>query len=56
MDPWEAVPSVNRLHPGATEEDLAETVKAVEALDRRIVAAKADVRDYDGLEAALDDG
>jgi NAD(P)-dependent dehydrogenase (short-subunit alcohol dehydrogenase family) len=56
VDPWEAVPSVNRSYPGATEEDLAETVKAVEALDRRIVAAKADVRDYDGLEAALDDG
>ena len=31
-------------YPGATEEDLAETVKEVEALDRRIVATKADVR------------
>jgi (+)-trans-carveol dehydrogenase len=43
-------------YPGATEADLAETVKAVEALDRRIVAAKADVRDYDQLKAALDAG
>jgi (+)-trans-carveol dehydrogenase/(-)-trans-carveol dehydrogenase len=43
-------------YPGATEADLAETVKQVEALDRRIVAAKADVRDYAGLKAALDDG
>ena len=29
--------------------DLAETVKEVEALDRRIVAAQADVRDYGAL-------
>jgi SDR family mycofactocin-dependent oxidoreductase len=40
----------------ATKEDLAETVAAVEALDRRIVASKADVRDFDGLKKALDDG
>ena len=33
----------------ATEEDLAETVKAVEALDRRIVATQADVRDAAAL-------
>src|ERR1700751_3176381 len=31
-------------YPGPTEEELAETVKLVEALDRRIVAHKADVR------------
>ena len=41
---------------GATQADLAETVKAVEALDRRIVASKADVRDYASLKKALDDG
>ena len=40
----------------ATPEDLAETVKEVEALDRRIVATQADVRDYAALKAALDDG
>lgn len=40
----------------ATEDDLAETVAAVEALDRRIIATKADVRDFAGLKAALDDG
>jgi NAD(P)-dependent dehydrogenase (short-subunit alcohol dehydrogenase family) len=39
-----------------TEQDLAETVKAVEALDRRIVASKADVRDLAALRSALDDG
>jgi (+)-trans-carveol dehydrogenase len=36
--------------------DLAQTVKEVEALDRRIVASQADVRDSGGLTAALDDG
>jgi SDR family mycofactocin-dependent oxidoreductase len=40
----------------ATPEDLAETVKAVEALDRRIVARQADVRDAAALRAAVDDG
>ena len=40
----------------ATEADLAETVKAVEALDRRIVATQADVRDATSLKAAVDDG
>ena len=40
----------------ATEADLAETVKAVEALDRRIVASRADVRDAAVLRAAVDDG
>jgi (+)-trans-carveol dehydrogenase len=43
-------------YAGATQEDLAETVKEVEALDRRIVATQADVRDYGALKAALDDG
>jgi (+)-trans-carveol dehydrogenase/(-)-trans-carveol dehydrogenase len=43
-------------YSGATEADLAETVKEVEALDRRIVAARADVRDYGAVKAALDDG
>jgi (+)-trans-carveol dehydrogenase len=40
----------------ATPADLAETVREVEALDRRIVAAQADVRDYAALKAVLDDG
>jgi (+)-trans-carveol dehydrogenase len=42
--------------PMATPEDLAETVKLVEAQDRRIIATQADVRDYDALKAAVDDG
>jgi SDR family mycofactocin-dependent oxidoreductase len=43
-------------YPMATQADLAETVKAVEALDRRIVATQADVRDTAALRAAVDDG
>ena len=42
--------------PMATPEDLAETVKLVEALDRRIVARQADVRDFDAVKAAVDAG
>ena len=43
-------------YPMATPADLAETAKQVEALDRRIVATQADVRDFGALKAALDDG
>jgi SDR family mycofactocin-dependent oxidoreductase len=39
-----------------TEADLAETARQVEQLDRRIVTHKVDIRDYDGLKAAVDDG
>jgi SDR family mycofactocin-dependent oxidoreductase len=40
----------------ATPEDLDETVKAVEAEGRRIVARQADVRDVEGLRAAFEEG
>jgi SDR family mycofactocin-dependent oxidoreductase len=40
----------------STEADLADTVKAVEALDRRIIASQADVRDAQALKAAVDAG
>jgi SDR family mycofactocin-dependent oxidoreductase len=43
-------------YPLASESDLAETVKAVEALDRRIVASVADVRDAGALKTAMDEG
>lgn len=43
-------------YPMATPEDLAETVKQVEALDRRILAREADVRDFDALKSVVDDG
>jgi len=56
VDIAESIPGMDKFYPGATEEDLAETVRQVEALDRRIVATKADVRDYDALKSALDAG
>ena len=43
-------------YPGATAADLEETRQRVESLDRRIVTAQADVRDLEGLQAALDNG
>jgi SDR family mycofactocin-dependent oxidoreductase len=54
VDILEDVPGIP--YAGATEADLAETVKQVEALDRRIVASQADVRDFPVLKAAVDDG
>jgi SDR family mycofactocin-dependent oxidoreductase len=43
-------------YPLGTAADLAETVHAVEACDRRIVAIKADVRVTQQLASALDEG
>jgi (+)-trans-carveol dehydrogenase len=43
-------------YPLAGPEDLAETVRQVEALDRRILARQADVRDTASLATALDAG
>src|SRR2546430_9858043 len=42
--------------PGATPEDLAETADMVKNLDRRIVTEIVDVRDFDALKAAVDNG
>jgi (+)-trans-carveol dehydrogenase len=39
-----------------TRTDLEQTVKAVEALDRRVVAVEADVRDYDAVKSAVERG
>jgi (+)-trans-carveol dehydrogenase len=44
------------FYPLATPEDLAETARLVEKLDRRVVARQADVRDTDALGAAVADG
>ena len=43
-------------YPMATSEDLAETVRQVEALDRRIAASEADVRSLEALQTAVRDG
>jgi SDR family mycofactocin-dependent oxidoreductase len=50
-EPIDSVP-----YPLGSEDDLAETVKQVEALGRRIVAAKADVRDQVAVEKVLQEG
>jgi SDR family mycofactocin-dependent oxidoreductase len=43
-------------YPMSSEADLAETVKLVEAQDRRIVARVADVRDLPALRQVVEDG
>lgn len=54
VDVCEDLPESN--YPLGTAADLQETVKAVEALDRRIIARKADVRDRNALAAVLAEG
>ncbi|HTQ18108.1 mycofactocin-coupled SDR family oxidoreductase [Mycobacterium sp.] len=49
-------PIDNMAYPPSTPEDLAETADLVKALDRRIVTAEVDVRDYDALKAVVDSG
>jgi SDR family mycofactocin-dependent oxidoreductase len=56
VDICEDVESIAVLYPLARPADLEETVRQVEALDRRIVARKADVRDFSQLKAAVDEG
>ncbi|EID09924.1 short-chain dehydrogenase/reductase SDR [Mycobacterium xenopi RIVM700367] len=46
----------NTTIPASTPEDLAETADLVKGLDRRIVTAEVDVRDYTALKAAVDSG
>jgi (+)-trans-carveol dehydrogenase len=55
IDLCEDIPE-NPPYHGSTEEDLAETVRLVEGLDRRIVVQKGDVRDYDAVKSAVDAG
>jgi SDR family mycofactocin-dependent oxidoreductase len=43
-------------YPMSTPDDLAQTVKEVEALGRRIVARQVDVRDVGALQQAFDEG
>jgi SDR family mycofactocin-dependent oxidoreductase len=49
-------PIASVQYPMPSPDDLAETVAQVEALDRRIVATQADVRDFEALEGAIDAG
>jgi SDR family mycofactocin-dependent oxidoreductase len=55
VDLCDKVSTIDMYAP-ATEEDLDETVRLIEELDRRVVATKADVRDSAALAAAVDDG
>lgn len=40
----------------ASPEDLAETASQVESLGRKIVTAEVDVRDFEGMRSAVDEG
>lgn len=54
VDVCEALPGV-QYNP-ATEDDLAETVRLVEGIGGKIIAARADIRDRDALNAAIEQG
>ncbi|MCZ4078065.1 mycofactocin-coupled SDR family oxidoreductase [Rhodococcus sp. H36-A4] len=56
VDICENIDTVTPFYPLGTEDELAETVKQVEALDRRIFARRADVRDLDQLQSVFDEG
>jgi SDR family mycofactocin-dependent oxidoreductase len=43
-------------YPMATPEDLAQTAKDVEALDRRVITVRADTRDPEGMADAVTQG
>ena len=49
------VSSNSQITP-ATPDDLAETADLVKQLNRRVVTAEVDVRDYDAVKAAVDNG
>lgn len=42
--------SSNSVIPASTPDDLAETVDLIKGLNRRIVTAEVDVRDFDALK------
>lgn len=56
VDICASVPEILPLYAGPTADDLAETVRQVEKLGRRIVATQADVRDFGALKAAFEGG
>lgn len=49
-------PIENTTAVAATPEDLAETADLIKGLNRRVVTAEVDVRDYDALKSAVDSG
>ena len=48
--------SSNSEIPPSTPDDLVETADLIKGLNRRVVTAEVDVRDYDALKAAVDRG
>lgn len=50
------MPELGLGYPLGSAEELAQTAKEVEALDRRIITAQVDVRDAAGLAAAVEHG
>ncbi|MGO3327343.1 mycofactocin-coupled SDR family oxidoreductase [Gordonia sp. (in: high G+C Gram-positive bacteria)] len=56
LDVCAPIPSVERLYPGASDDDMAETIDKVKQFGGRIVSAKADVRDYDAVAKVVADG
>ncbi|WP_028850482.1 mycofactocin-coupled SDR family oxidoreductase [Thermocrispum municipale] len=56
VDICEDIATVTPFYNLATKAELDETAKLVEATGRRVVARKADVRDFDALQAAFDEG
>ncbi len=53
IDVCDAIPGVP--YSASTQDDLEETARQVEALDRQIIAAKLDVRDRSELKRVVDD-
>lgn len=49
------IPEIHLGYHLGTPEEMGETVKAVEELDRRIITAEVDVRDREALESAVGD-
>src|SRR3954467_10451708 len=52
LDINESIPTV--AYDGPSDEDLAETARQVEALDRKIYAERSDVRDREAVGAVID--
>src|SRR5271165_5382637 len=56
FDICEDVASIATLYPLATPEDLDETVRQVEGAGGKILARKADVRDFSQVNAVMEEG
>jgi SDR family mycofactocin-dependent oxidoreductase len=56
IDICEDIPSIATLYPLATQADLDETVRLVEEAGGKMLAKKADVRNYRQLQDAVDEG